>query len=796
MKTTWQRALVIGSGIWLSAVDGRAAPPPERGLVLHLDASRCELAAGQSERPLARWTDLSGRARDVAQPAPSRQPVLVGQVQNGLAAVRFSGQEYLDGPAVLPEGSARFTMAAVWRRQDTQGGQVICEQADDGTGRRASLLTVNDGYGFNGQNNDQHDLLRYQPGLFTISVMTLDDSGRVRLWHNDDQRATGASGPLARQRQNTGARLFRVGAKVTSDSERLVGEIAEILVYDRVLDFAEIQGLNAYLGTKWGIGPLSAGGAHHVETLSLAQIDQGPDYTSQVPHFKFASALDEQEAQLRDNPLLARFRQSRARLAADRHRPRYHFTSPESSLNDPNGLCFWQGRWHLFYQGYPPEDPRQHWGHAVSDDLIHWRDLPYALYPHPEECCFSGATLVEADRVIAMYHGTKVGNLVAVSRDPLLLNWEKVTGRAVIPLRLPDGTTPPYRVFDPCIWKQGDYYYSLSAGTRPGPGNQRLRAEFLLRSSDLVTWEYLHPLVEDDPYGLVGDDGACPYFWPIGDKHILVHFSHMSGGRYLLGDYDTARQRLVVTGGGEFNFGAAWPAGVHAPSAAPDGQGGVIVIFNMNAAKPTAGWDQIMSLPRRLTLSPEGDLLQEPAGDYASLRGERVTWGETTLPANREVVLERVHGSSLELRLELDPRGAPTVDLNLFRSPDGQERTRVSLYAGRGFHYRNRGGRPGNDTLVSLDTSYASLLPDVLSRPPETAPVYIQPGEPIRLHVFLDQSVVEVFINGRQCVAVRVYPGREDSLGVSLLSHGQDAVLRSLEAWPLRAADEAGVPVR
>ena len=154
----------------------------------------------------------------------------------------------------------------------------------------------------------------------------------------------------------------------------------------------------------------------------------------------FANTLAEQEAELADNPLLRRFAESRAAMADDPHRPLYHFVSPENLLNDPNGLCFWQGRWHLFYQGYPPEDPRQHWGHAVSDDLIHWRDLPYAIYPNPEECCFSGAALVEEDRVIAMYHGTKVGNMVAVSDDPLLLNWEKLTGQAVIPIASEDGS--------------------------------------------------------------------------------------------------------------------------------------------------------------------------------------------------------------------------------------------------------------------------------------------------------------------------------------------------------------------
>jgi beta-fructofuranosidase len=54
-------------------------------------------------------------------------------------------------------------------------------------------------------------------------------------------------------------------------------------------------------------------------------------------------------------------------------------------LNDPNGLCFWQGNWHLFYQTNQPEEPgRPHWGHAISTDLIHWRDLPHAIHPNPE----------------------------------------------------------------------------------------------------------------------------------------------------------------------------------------------------------------------------------------------------------------------------------------------------------------------------------------------------------------------------------------------------------------------------
>lgn len=107
--------------------------------------------------------------------------------------------------------------------------------------------------------------------------------------------------------------------------------------------------------------------------------DKISDNTSKVPKFSYASYLEGQEFQLKTNPLILRFSGSRKRMAGDRFRPIYHFASPESTLNDPNGLCYWNGYWHIFYQGYPPKETRQNWGHTISKDLIHWRDLPYAI---------------------------------------------------------------------------------------------------------------------------------------------------------------------------------------------------------------------------------------------------------------------------------------------------------------------------------------------------------------------------------------------------------------------------------
>ena len=529
---------------------------------------------------------------------------------------------------------------------------------------------------------------------------------------------------------------------------------------------------------------------------------------SKAPKYAFADALPEQEAQLAANPMMARFADSRRALAGDRHRPLYHFVSPESTLNDPNGLCYWQGKWHLFYQGYPPEDAgRVHWGHAVSDDLVHWRDLPYAIYPYQEESCYSGTALVEEDRVIAIYHGTKLGNMVATSSDPLLLNWEKVGDGAVIPLAKSEDEPTPYTVFDPCIWRKGDHYYALSGGWQPnGPANKQIRANFLFRSSDLENWDYLHPFIEDDHYTVVNDDGACPYFWPIGGgKHIFLMYSHMTGGQYLLGDYDRARDKFVVTDGGLFNFGPSTPSGLHAPSAAPDGKGGVVVIFNMNQGMPTRGWNQIMSLPRLLTLDEDDRLLQAPAGDLESLRYDHQSVGAMSLPANEEVVLDGVSGDALELSLEIDPADAPLVELNVLRSPDREEYTRIAFFKHRGNRYRQRLSQTQamnassaamaalpqrHESLISIDTSYSSTAPDALSRAPETAPIFLEDDEPLQLRVFIDRSVVEVFVNGKQCVALRVYPARDDSVGVSLRAQGQAAQLNSFDAWRMKSVWE------
>ena len=491
----------------------------------------------------------------------------------------------------------------------------------------------------------------------------------------------------------------------------------------------------------------------------------------------YPETLEEQLQALEDDEQLARFRAERERLAADRYRPLYHFSPPENHLNDPNGLCQWGGRYHMFYQFWPEDSPRVHWGHAVSDDMVHWEDLPVAIYPTTEKDCYSGQTVVEDDRVIAIYHGTQSGNAIATASDPLLLNWQKHPNNPVIPIT-PDGE--PYRVFDPCIWREEDGYYSLSGTYADGErGVDCVSTDHLFYSPDLAEWEWLGPLLKDPFFAEPGEDGAVPNFWPISDeKHMLLLFSHTRAGRYYVGDYDRETHRFVPDYHGRMNYGPINKGSLHAPSATIDDQGRFLAIFNMRGGRSGAEWRGIMTLPRHLSLAADNSLRIAPLPEMESLRFGCVTAPAATIPANEYMVLEGMGGKAVEIAAEIELGSAREVGLHVLRSPDGEEQTTISLY-------RDTRG-PGRHSL-GIDVSRASTRGNVEARPPEIGPLNLPEGEPLRLRVFIDRSVVEVFANDRQCLTIRAFPRRADSTGVAAFARGGEATLASCQAWQMRS---------
>ena len=491
--------------------------------------------------------------------------------------------------------------------------------------------------------------------------------------------------------------------------------------------------------------------------------------------------------------MISHTRDLRTMLLADPFRPRYHFVSPEGVCRpfDPNGAIFWKGRYHLFYITQI-EGKRHCWGHASSVDLLHHA---HALEPGGiDEGIFSGCALVNKEGTVSIvYLGVKTGICVATSEDDELIRWKKSPENPVIPI--PKEGEPEYNqyiVHDPHVWLEGETYYAILNGGSSGRTvlDRKWDTVYLFKSGDLVHWEYRHAFYEPNPsWTDEEEDCACPDFFPLGDRHMLLCISHQKGARYYLGHYEN--ERFTPERHERMN----WPGGtIFAPESLIDDNGrrlfwAWVCSGRDRKSLEEAGWSGVMSLPRTLELGSDGIVRIEPAVELKKLRIGSVERENIELADGVETVLEGVEGDSLELDLIVAPGDASSIGIKVRRSPDGAQETTIDI-------------DPAACTL-SVDSSKSSSRQDVLNPWPrphtidrpvksqwlQTAPLALEKGRGIRLRIFLDASIMEVFANGRQCVTQRIYPDREDSRGISFLSRGGSARIRTLNAWEMASAN-------
>jgi beta-fructofuranosidase len=473
------------------------------------------------------------------------------------------------------------------------------------------------------------------------------------------------------------------------------------------------------------------------------------------------------------------FVKTRQSLAGNPYRPLYHFSPPGFGSHDPAGLCWWQGNYHLFYL-YSPPGTKWGRGHAVSDDLMHWRDLP--MLPAK----ISGGTAqvwADKDRVIMGYasHGHGAVSLATAS-DPLLLNWVEHPANPVI---------KPGN--DNFLWREGDYYYVTYKNSA-----YRATALAILRSKDLTQWERLGNFLEDGYFTDPGTDCSCNNVLPIGKgKHLVLFFTHNQGPQYYIGAFDQQQGRYTIEHHGRMNYGPVMRGSLHAPSGFVDPNGRCIGIWNIMHCFAKQGFsgdvDGVISLPRRLSLNEMrtgidggqtslNPLCIEPIEELKKLRFNPVKIENVAIPANGEKILTGVQGRAMELEAVIDPRQAREVGLRVLRNPNGEEQTTISLSM-----HAWASPWKSDKREVMIDVSQASLGPDVASRSPEIGPLYLEDGEPLRLRVFIDRSIVEVFANDRQCLTLRAYPTRQDSTGVSVFARGSEANLVSLNAYQMKS---------
>lgn len=420
-------------------------------------------------------------------------------------------------------------------------------------------------------------------------------------------------------------------------------------------------------------------------------------------------------------------------------RQRYHFMAEAGWLNDPNGLIFYKGRYHYFYQ-YNPYDVcwgEMYWGHAVSKDLLHWEYLPVALAPseeydhHPEGGCFSGSAIEHEGRLYLIYTGTAYNEngcvqsqCVAVSEDGI--HFHKYEGNPVI--SAPEGIEPA-NFRDPKVWKYESSFYLICGGKKDN------RAHALLyRSEDLLNWKFVNTMLESR--GEFGTMFECPDFYSVGDKDVLM-FSPMGLGErtsvYVVGelDYKTGVFQPEVTG--EIDWGFDF----YAPQSFLDPKGRRVLVAWANGwqwmpwwkdwgASSKEGWCGFFNLPRQVRLMPNHMLQFVPVEEFKQLRNGHECRYDVNVQ-QEPVTISGGDGVAFESRIVLDLERTEAHTIILELRSNGKQKTIVTVDLKKG--------------KLTVDRNSA----DGWSKGTARSNLFLKGKKTLDIHIFSDQSSIELF---------------------------------------------------
>ena len=460
------------------------------------------------------------------------------------------------------------------------------------------------------------------------------------------------------------------------------------------------------------------------------------------------------------------------RALADPDRPVYHFAAPARWMNDINGPIYYRGHYHIFYQHNPFGDKsfnenitdhiqlaQMHWGHARSKGLVSWEHLPIALAPCIEQremSCWSGCATLNVEGAPMLFYTAVFENEMpykipfeqwaAVGSEDLL-TWERSAANPILSLEShgkPDFNSD-WR--DPFIFRAADRTFMI-IGACGEAGTPIYEA----RNNEFTKWEF---------QGIMWDRSVeCPNFVPLDDKWLFISspFEQVS---YNVGTFDTKSLRFIPETTGIVDQGH-----YYGTNTLFDDQGRCILFgwipgWEWDVLRNDCGWNGCMSLPRILSLGANGCLLQSPAPELHKLRKTETHFHRSDMAIDSSHVLEGVQGDTLEIIIEFLPGDATAYGLNVRRSEDGKNAVRIKCE--REKH------------MLDIAGSSVPLSPADMERP-------------LKLHLFLDKSVIEAYVNDGEAVATRMlYPGRED-LGVEIFAGSGSMTVRSIDIWEMMPA--------
>jgi len=431
---------------------------------------------------------------------------------------------------------------------------------------------------------------------------------------------------------------------------------------------------------------------------------------------------------------------------SDPTRPRYHFAAPAQWMNDPNGTLFHNGWYHLFYQLNPYGDAwaNMHWGHARSRDMLHWQHLPIALWPsisHGEDHCFSGCMVSTGSGRPAILY-TSIGKRdpeqwLAQAEDDDLLTWRKHP-HPVLTEQLHAHKIDDWR--DPFVFDFNSARYMVLGGKHhDGPGTVCLYSP---ANADLTQWTFKGTIFDYDTRPM-----ECPNVMVFG-QHIVLLCSPYAPPHYFVGALDPAIPRFTSQVEGIVDYGSAYATNT---LISPDGR--QILFIWVRGFAENHGWAGCIGVPREVTLSSDLHLLQTPLREFQALRQHPVIVDKTT--ATDGFALLPIRGTGLDIEATLRTRGAASFGLALRCDTNGNAGVRMTC----------------DPTGIDVAGTRIDLPPSA--------------GNEITLRILLDQSVLEVFINGGLHVVSKVIYPPAEHLGVAFFAKGGAAELTTCRAWSI-----------
>ena len=427
--------------------------------------------------------------------------------------------------------------------------------------------------------------------------------------------------------------------------------------------------------------------------------------------------------------------------------PAFHITGERGWINDPNGLVYYNGKYHAFFQHYPDDIKwgPMHWGHVVSDDLTNWKYLPIALTPGDDfdkNGCFSGSAIVHDGKLWLMYTGfvenqggESIRQLQCLAESSDGITFKK-HGIVIGEDHLPEGYAPcDFR--DPKVWRHNDLFWCIIA-TRKIEGRGRI---LLFKSTDLFNWEFVNDLLGKDSAGTmiecpdyneeIGYLLFCEQFQPSENGvHLNVHTCRWYTGRI---DYSTGS--FVEENSGIVDYGFD----MYAPQTVA-GRPALIGWLNMwdrNVPSAKYGFAGMLTVPRAVSVK-NGRLYQEPIVNCTE--------------AYKSAVIDRLFDT-----VKLGVITIKATELEAFElkmRSNGEAYTSLTLKDGKWVFDRSKSG----EAIVGVEKDEDSL--NGIRRMPFSG------NEETTITIVMDEFSVEIFEDGR-ALSSTIYPP-EDANGLEL----------------------------